>query len=194
MSAPDTELLLAFFKALGDEQRLKITGLLALGDRSLAELAGALRLKEHAVARHVARLLEVGVVAEVGGESRRYRLDGEALRAMNRALLACAPAPHLASQAADAWERQVLGNFVDGERLKDVPASRKKRQVILAWLASRFEPDRRYPEREVNEIIKRSHLDSAWLRRELVDNGFLQREAGVYWRVETTERNRDYSD
>ena len=66
----------------------------------------------------------------------------------------------------------------------ELPATRAKRQIVLAWLAERFEADRRYPEREVNERIRRHHPDYAWLRRELVDNRFMQREGGVYWRVE----------
>jgi hypothetical protein len=55
---------------------------------------------------------------------------------------------------------------------------------VLTWLAGRFEPGRRYAEREVNEIIKRHHEDSATLRRELIDGGWMEREDGVYWLVE----------
>ena len=53
-----------------------------------------------------------------------------------------------------------------GERLKEIPASRKKREVILRWLAERFEVRRRYSEAEVNELLQRYHPDSATLRRE----------------------------
>jgi hypothetical protein len=67
--------------------------------------------------------------------------------------------------------------------LKEIPSNRKKRLVILKWLAARFERERRYPEDEVNEMIKRSHPDTATLRRELIGNHLMQREAGVYWRM-----------
>jgi hypothetical protein len=40
----------------------------------------------------------------------------------------------------------------------------------------------RYPEREVNGILGGFDDDWATLRRFLVDEGFLSREAGVYWR------------
>ena len=45
-----------------------------------------------------------------------------------------------------------------------------------------FEPGVRYPEREVNALLAVWHADVAALRRYLVDEGFLTREAGVYWR------------
>ncbi|MDP9233795.1 MAG: DUF2087 domain-containing protein, partial [Actinomycetota bacterium] len=40
-----------------------------------------------------------------------------------------------------------------------------------------------YEEREVNRILKRYHDDYATLRRYLVDEGFLSRDAGKYWRT-----------
>jgi hypothetical protein len=39
----------------------------------------------------------------------------------------------------NAWERKVLRDFFDGTRLKEIPASRKKRSVILKWFANLFE-------------------------------------------------------
>jgi hypothetical protein len=40
----------------------------------------------------------------------------------------------------------------------------------------------RYPEREVNALLAAWHPDVAALRRYLVDEGLLTRDAGVYWR------------
>jgi len=54
---------------------------------------------------------------------------------------------------------------------------------VLDWLAQRFEPGRRYTEEMVNLVIARVHPDTAALRRYLVDDGFMSREHGVYWRT-----------
>jgi hypothetical protein len=51
---------------------------------------------------------------------------------------------------------------------------------------AQFDPGRRYAEREVNEIISRTHDDYATLRRELVDARLLARERDVYWLVAQT--------
>jgi hypothetical protein len=54
--------------------------------------------------------------------------------------------------------------------------------IILERLALEFEPGVRYPEREVNRILRPFHDDHITLRRYLVDEGFLSRERGEYWR------------
>lgn len=52
--------------------------------------------------------------------------------------------------------------------------------AVLLELIARFEPRRRYPEKEVNAILRSVHDDFASLRRELVNVGYLEREDGVY--------------
>jgi hypothetical protein len=80
-------------------------------------------------------------------------------------------------------DADVLARFLgpDG-RLAVVPTRRSKLLVVLDHVAQRFEPGRRYAESEVNEVLTGFHDDYAALRRYLVDEHFLSREAGVYWR------------
>jgi hypothetical protein len=78
---------------------------------------------------------------------------------------------------------RILANFLDSEgRLHTIPSKHSKRLVVLDHLAQRFEPGRTYPEAEVNEVLSEFHPDYAALRRYLVENLFLTREDGVYWR------------
>jgi hypothetical protein len=78
----------------------------------------------------------------------------------------------------------VLRNYLppDG-RLKDFPASRKKRRVILVWLARMFDEGRDYSEAEVNAVIERRHHDRETFRRELVGYKMLARKGGIYRRL-----------
>jgi hypothetical protein len=83
---------------------------------------------------------------------------------------------------------KVLASFV-GEtgNLAVIPASRRKRRIVLRWLAEQFEEGRRYRESEVNELLQRRHWDCATLRRELIGYGMLGRDAGTYWRKPPAE-------
>jgi hypothetical protein len=81
-----------------------------------------------------------------------------------------------------ADEAEVLGRFFSGSKLVELPAQRSKRLVVLERLALEFEPGRRYEEVEVDGILRRFHDDHATLRRALVDEAFLDRAAGRYWR------------
>lgn len=183
MGQETLDALLRFFKALADESRLKILGFLANREHSVEELAAALDLKEPTVSHHLAKLKELGLVnMRREGNTHLYWLDGEALRGMNKEILTPERMASLVDDPeGEAWKRKVLRDFFEGERLKEIPASRKKRGVILRWLAAQFEPGVKYPESQVNETIKRHHPDYATLRRELIMNRLMGRENGVYW-------------
>ena len=80
-------------------------------------------------------------------------------------------------------DQDVVDRFVQDGRLVIMPTKRSKRLLVLDHIAQSFEPGRTYPEAEVNEVLRGFHEDVAALRRYLVDEGFLSREAGVYWRT-----------
>jgi DNA-binding transcriptional ArsR family regulator len=188
MSQEEFQALLQFFKVLADENRLKLLGILANGERSVEELAALLQLKAPTVSHHLARLKELDLVGmRTDGNVHYYWLNAEALRQTNKQLLTPEKVASLVDDLeGDAWERKVLKDFFEGTRLKEIPASPKKRMVILKWLANQFEYGVRYREAEVNEIIQRHHPDSSSLRRELIgpNVALMQRDNGWYWRVE----------
>ena len=116
-----------------------------------------------------------------GEAGKGYRVRTEALQAAARP-----PADATASGAgaegggppgpdAGSPGAQVLRRFIHNGRLLAMPAAHGKRLVVLDHLAGLFEPGRRYPEPEVNELLQRYHPDYAMLRRYLVDDGFLDR-------------------
>jgi hypothetical protein len=77
-----------------------------------------------------------------------------------------------------AYHQKILATFFTGGRLRQLPAQRKKRLVVLAAFAADFELDRGYAEAEVNETVGRRYADYCTVRRELVDAQLMTR-AGI---------------
>ncbi|AFZ31350.1 transcriptional regulator, ArsR family [Gloeocapsa sp. PCC 7428] len=182
--------LLRFFKVLADESRLKMLGILANRECSVEELAVLLQLKEPTVSHHLNKLKELQLVKmRAEGNTHLYQLDTEALQGISKEIFSPKQIASLAENIeGEAWERKVLQNFLVDGRLKEIPASRRKRVVILKWLVNQFETGVKYPEIKVNTILKRYHEDCATLRRELIGYQFMQRENSIYWRIPNEER------
>ncbi len=189
MEQAEMQTLLLYLKALANETRLKMLGLLADQERSVGELAALLDLKEPTISHHLAIMAGPGLVSmRAEGNTHFYRLNTEALQRINKDLFTPERISFLAKTEVEGAERKVLETFFEGEHLKKIPDSPKKRLVILKYLANQFEEGIKYPEQQVNEILKRYHPDCATLRRELIMNKFMQREHGVYWRLPAEAR------
>jgi hypothetical protein len=79
-------------------------------------------------------------------------------------------------------DQRILDTFFRDGRLVLMPTRRAKRLVVLDEVAQLFELGKTYPEHEVNALLAPIHPDVAALRRYLVDEQFLSRDGGVYWR------------
>lgn len=178
--------LVDIFKALGDATRLRILGAVAERPRSGKELGEMLSVSPPTMSHHLAKLTAAGLVSvKRDGQSRIFSLDERALSATTR-LIAQRNAASLSSGIGDADDQEsrerakVIRDFFDGNRLKQIPAQRKKRVIVLQHLLEPFDANQEYPEKQVSEILRNAHEDFATLRRELVDYGFMTRTGGVY--------------
>jgi len=184
-----TDELLDFFKALSDANRLKIVGLLSQQALSVEQIAEMLDLSSSTVSHHLSKLSKVGLVsARAESYYNVYRLETDALEKMARRLLSKETLPAVTADVdLDAYDRKVLQNYMtpDG-RLKAIPTQQKKLLAVLRYVVREFEPNVRYSEEKVNEILDRFHEDYARLRRELFEFGFMDREGGGgnYWRID----------
>jgi biotin operon repressor len=173
--------LLLFFKALADKSRLRLLGLLAQGEHSVQELAALAGLKEPTVSHHLGMLRRLGLVSQrQDANTRWYALEPDVVTALAKRL----SSPEQIAELAGDWQAKVIEAFVapDG-KIRSIPASRKKRWALLAWLVRQFDEDRRYPEKEVNARLLERHWDSATLRREFIGYRMMARERGSYWRL-----------
>lgn len=67
--------------------------------------------------------------------------------------------------------------------LTEFPKKEKRKIAILKHIALRFELNRQYTEKEVNEILKQIYSDYVTIRRYLIEYGFMERypDCSAYW-------------
>ncbi len=184
-TSPNVADLARLLKVIADETRLRILGAIAEHPHTGKELAARLSLTPPTISHHMRKLTAAGVVvAESDAQKQIYSLNSDLLLASRRA-----PVGQVIERSRpdgetlnkdDAFRAKTIRDFFDGERLKTVPAQRKRRVIVLQHLVERFDPDLTYSEREVNDLLRSAHDDVATLRRELVDYGFMQRDRGIY--------------
>jgi hypothetical protein len=169
-------------RAFADPLRLRVAAALLETDATLDQLTARLNVRPSDIARQLAYLRDSGFVSEqVIDGTVRYAFDLDELRRASRSAFASSE-PASPQTNGDAFEQKTLRDFIKDNRLVAIPVNRKKRLVILGWLAGQIEPNTDLPEREVNDLLARFHPDFATLRRDLVDFGFLTRDHGIYRR------------
>jgi hypothetical protein len=161
---------------LAEPDRLRVVAALLLGYSGIADISSVSGVDERTVAKAIARLVAGDLVVQ---EETGYRFATEEFKTVARRIAEEDPEEGVEAPAADA---RVLRSYMRSGRLVTIPAARSKRRIVLEYLAQEFEPGRRYPERKVNEILGNFNEDTAALRRYLVDEYFLTRERGYYWR------------
>ncbi|MTI69255.1 MAG: DUF2087 domain-containing protein [Firmicutes bacterium] len=82
-----------------------------------------------------------------------------------------------------------LENFLDEkERVKQWPAKHSLKIEVVKYIASKFEEDIVYTEKEVNEIINQWHTygDYFMLRRAMIEYKLMDRkkDGSKYWKLE----------
>jgi hypothetical protein len=185
--------LLRPLTALADDTRLHILELLARHEQlPTQEIITQLDQSQPNVSRHLKQLISAGFVEELRGDgaNKSYRLHPKQIDSTFwtfKQLLSPENARG-AEEDARASLPQALRRFLDPKgRVTILPAKRQSQDLVLSYLASKFEHERQYAEREVNDLLKQWHTfqDPATLRRALYDARLLDRtpDGARYWRM-----------
>lgn len=179
------EELLSLLKALADENRLKILGLLAQSERSVEELAALLNVRPPTASHHLSTLARVGLVhARAQGYYNFYRLDPTPLQSMLELLIAPDTLTDLASGVDPfAYQEELLARFrgVRG-RFKAIPRPDQRHGQAFALLLKDLERDTSYSEIELEAVLERMTEDPVDLRQKLIQKGWLVRKGKRYRR------------
>ncbi len=82
-----------------------------------------------------------------------------------------------------AEREKVLKNYIKDGKVKIFPSKEKKKIIVLHYIINRFEPNKKYSEKEVNEIIECMIDDYVTVRRYLIEYRFMDRtkDGSEYW-------------
>jgi len=166
---------------LAEPDRLRVVSALVLGARTPVQLIEVTGLNQRAIGQALQRLETAGLVSSGP--------DGFAVHTDVFKEVARAAAPsHQTEDHGYADERieSLVRTFVRDGRLLGLPAQRSRRRTVLEHVAQSFQPGMRYPEQEVDAVLRAwcagGTADHVSLRRHLVDEGLLSRASGEYWR------------
>jgi biotin operon repressor len=173
-----------FHKALGDLTRLRIIALLQQGPLHGQAIAGKLGLKAPTITHHMAKLREIGLIKERRDKNTIYfSLNTKILEMNAKAILTVGTGGEANMEMSVTAEERasIISNFFtkDG-KLKNYPAQRKKKLVVLEHMVKGLKFGKVYQEKEINEFLKQFHEDYATLRRELIMCQFMYRENNQY--------------
>jgi len=135
--------LLRFFRALARESRLRLLGFLAQRARTVQELASLLGLTEPTTSHHLGLLREAGLITlRVEGNLLWYNFERSELAPLAKSVLSRQNVANWAGEARAEKPDRLIQNYLESDgRLRLIPASRKKRYPVLAWLAGQFDLD-----------------------------------------------------
>ncbi|MDQ3006335.1 MAG: DUF2087 domain-containing protein [Chloroflexota bacterium] len=165
--------ILSFVKAMASADRLRIVGLLSQGAKRAAEIAQALGMHPSDVNRHLEQLTGSGVVSEADGV---YDLNEKAIESLARGKFE-GKRPVYVPEEQEEDVRKVLKAYLNADgTIRQLPQEGKKMLIILHFILDAFSFDANYTEKEVNTILRRFHMDTATLRRNLVSGAKVARQ------------------
>lgn len=165
--------------ALADNDRIRVVAALVLGAESTDAVVAASGVARRKALEALTRLEAAGLVSR--DKTSQWFFDVERLKEIARETRPRDEPDDVGD--VDVRTGAVLRTFLRGGRLTQIPTQHAKRMVVLDHICRVFEIGVRYPEKEVNALLRAFHDDYAALRRYLVDEGFLARENNVYWRT-----------
>ncbi|MBQ4628900.1 MAG: metalloregulator ArsR/SmtB family transcription factor [Clostridia bacterium] len=172
---------LELLKLLADETRLDILNLLLKEDSYVEKIACELSLTPATICYHLKKMEAAGIVN--CSRSQFYIIYSLNREIFEKPLLELIKKDKVIIDTEEKYKKEVISNFFKYGRLTQIPTQRKKREIVLSEILRKFDFDRMYDEKEVNEIILQYHDDFCTIRREMIAFGMMSRNYEKYKRI-----------
>lgn len=178
-----------YHKALADPTRVKILILLADGELHGQRLAEKLGVTPATITHHAAKLSKASLINQRRDKNtiyfslNHYFINNSADATANliyRSQRAQGGNILLNEEQVKQKDSVIRNFFTSDEKLKNIPASQKKKLIVLEYLISKLEHGRKYTEQEINAFIQNYHEDYATIRREFIIHHFMFRNNEIY--------------
>lgn len=170
------------FKCLADKSRLLIINNLMEGPMYVELLSKRLSLAPSTISFHLKKLEEANIVYSVKEQYYVvYHLNRYILSLSLNDLISIGQSEiDVQAEREKQYRDNVIKAFFEYGKLKSIPIQQKKRKIVLEEIAKKFEPNRKYTEKEVNLIIADFNDDFCTIRREMVAFNIFQRANSIY--------------
>ncbi len=168
------------FKALGDESRLKIVSILLEKDSYTEYLSNRLNLTPPTVTYHMDKLEKAGLVKST-------KIQHYVIYSINEEILGIS-LEKLINETMDfvdnrTYEEKVINAYFKYDKLTQLPTQIKKREVVLGYIAEKFEIGKVYSAKDLASTIVEIYEDYCTIKKDLIGMGFFCEEKNEYKRI-----------
>jgi len=171
------------FKALADNSRLMIVNTLMEKPQYVEEIAQRFNLAVSTTSFHLKKLEAAKLVNKE--KQQYYSVYSINMKRINNRIKDMVTFENLEKiiqeERIENYKQKVKNTFFKNGRLTKIPVQHKKRWIVLEAIADKFKHGKKYPENEVNRIIKKSFDDYCTIRRYFIDEKVMERKDSVYW-------------
>ena len=170
-------------KSLADASRLRVLNSLINKPQYVEELAQRIGLAISTVSFHLKKLENAGLVYKE--KEQYYIVYHHCDKILNMSLRDLISFDNIDKFIQDerikSYNQKVLNTFIKNKKVTKLPVQRKKRMIIIEEFVKLFAPDKKYSEKEVDNIIKTLYDDYCTVRRIMIDEQIMEREKQSYW-------------
>jgi ArsR family transcriptional regulator len=147
-------------------------------DSYVEKLAEQLDLTPGTVSFHLKKLEKAGIV--ICSRTQYYMIYSLEKEQLNKTILELTGKESSKLNTNDTYREKVIASFFKRGRLTLIPVQQKKREIVLSVIIKDLTVGSSYSEKEVNDVMARVYDDPCTLRRQLIEDGFMKRNNGVY--------------
>jgi predicted transcriptional regulator len=173
---------IGIMKALADSSRLMILNTLFEKPQYVEEISERINLAVSTVSFHLKKMEEAGLVSK--SKKQYYFIYEINKEIFNKTLEQFVRFDNIEKFAQEErieeYKQKIIKTFFRGKRLFKLPSQSMKRWIVLEVILNKFDSEKEYTEKQVDEIIESVYDDYCTVRRYFIDEKVMTRNGVMY--------------